>query len=193
MIGCRRTDICLKTEEKHGKPQSGSSFASCRLLYIFFPFLSVGLRYGKFPPSLPIGSHYNIPCIFLSLEHNQGSLFPCFTLTRTTTHLILPFLIPCIYIIPCTLRRLKPHERFFITNYRVYRTDRFLGLKGGTAFAITKGIPHSHIDLLSCVSVEATGVCIAVGNSESLLASLYKSSCRAWSDTDIIELLKLWK
>jgi hypothetical protein len=31
----------------------------------------------------------------------------------------------------------KPHMRFFIPNYHLFRTDRFLG---------RKGIPHSHAD-----------------------------------------------
>jgi hypothetical protein len=39
------------------------------------------------------------------------------------------------------------------------------------------------------VSIEATGVCIPTGNSEILLAAVYKSSGRAWTDADIIELL----
>jgi hypothetical protein len=39
------------------------------------------------------------------------------------------------------------------------------------------------------VSVEATGVCIPIGNSEVLLAAVYKSPGHAWSDTDITELL----
>jgi hypothetical protein len=38
-------------------------------------------------------------------------------------------------------------ERFYISNYQVYRTDHFPGIKGGTAVAVKKGIPHSHVDL----------------------------------------------
>jgi exonuclease III len=49
----------------------------------------------------------------------------------------------------------KTHERFFITNYHVYRTNRYPGRKGGTAVTVRKGIPHNHVDL---VSVEATGL-----------------------------------
>jgi hypothetical protein len=45
------------------------------------------------------------------------------------------------------------------------------------------------VDLPPLVSVEATGVCIPIGNSEILLASIYKSPGRASSDTDITELL----
>jgi hypothetical protein len=37
--------------------------------------------------------------------------------------------------------------------------------------------------------VETTGVCIPIGNIEVLLAAVYKSPGRIWSDTDIIELL----
>jgi hypothetical protein len=38
-------------------------------------------------------------------------------------------------------------------------------------------------------SVEATGVCLPIGNSEILLASVYKFPARAWSDVDNTELL----
>jgi hypothetical protein len=47
---------------------------------------------------------------------------------------------------------LKPHERFCIPNYQVYRTDRFPGIKGGTAVAVKKGIPHSHVDYLPLIN-----------------------------------------
>jgi hypothetical protein len=75
---------------------------------------------------------------------------------------------------------LKPHERFIIPNFHFYRTDRYQG---------RKGIPRNHVDLPPRVTVEATGVCITVGNSEALLAAVYKSPGRAWSDADITELL----
>jgi hypothetical protein len=84
---------------------------------------------------------------------------------------------------------LKPNERFFIPNYHIYRTDRFPGRKGGNFFAVRKGIPHSHAYLPPLASVEATGVCIPIDNSEILLAVSYKSPCRTWTDEDIIELL----
>jgi hypothetical protein len=84
---------------------------------------------------------------------------------------------------------LKPLERFFIPNFHFYRTDRHPGRKGGTPNAVRKGIPHNHVDLPPLISVEATGVCIPTGNSKVLLADVYKSSGRAWIDTDIIELL----
>jgi hypothetical protein len=86
---------------------------------------------------------------------------------------------------------LKPHERFHIPNYHFYRTDCFPGRKGGTAVAVRKGIPHSHADLPHLVLVEATGVCIPIGNSEVLLVDVYKFPDRIWSDADIIELLSL--
>ncbi|PNF15438.1 hypothetical protein B7P43_G18173, partial [Cryptotermes secundus] len=65
------------------------------------------------------------------------------------------------------------------------------GQKGGTAVAVRKGIPQNLVDLPPLVSVEATGVCIPIGNSEMLLAAVYKSQGRTWSDADIIELLSL--
>jgi hypothetical protein len=89
----------------------------------------------------------------------------------------------------CFQRHVEPHEEFLIPNYHLYRTDRYPGRKGGTAVAVRKGIPHNHVDLPPLVSVEATGVCISIGNSEVLLAAVYKSPFRAWSDADITELL----
>jgi hypothetical protein len=65
------------------------------------------------------------------------------------------------------------------------------GTKGGTAVALRKGIPHNHLDPPPVVSVEVTGFCIPIGSSEVLLASVYKSPGRAWSDADITELLSL--
>jgi hypothetical protein len=59
---------------------------------------------------------------------------------------------------------LKPYERFYIPNYHFYRIVRHLGRKGGTALAVRKGIPHSHIDLPPLISVDATAVCIPIGN-----------------------------
>jgi hypothetical protein len=69
-------------------------------------------------------------------------------------------------------RHLKPHERFFIPNFHFNRTDRYPGRKGGTAVSVRKGIPHNLVDLPPLVSVEVTGVCIPIGNSEVLLAAL---------------------
>jgi hypothetical protein len=84
---------------------------------------------------------------------------------------------------------LKPHERFFIPNCHLYRTDRYLARKGGTAVAVRKDILHYHVDLPPLVSVEATRVCIPLGHSEILLAAVYKSPGRAWNNADITELL----
>jgi hypothetical protein len=86
---------------------------------------------------------------------------------------------------------LKPHERFSIQNYHFYRNDHQPGRKGGTAVAVKKGISHTHVDLPPFVSVEATGVCIPIGNKEILLAAVYKYLGRTWSDADIAELLSL--
>jgi hypothetical protein len=83
---------------------------------------------------------------------------------------------------------LKPHERFFIPNYHFYWTDRLPGRKGGTAVAVRKCIPHDLVALPPLVSIEATSVCIPIGNSEVLLAAVYKSPGHAWNDADITEL-----
>jgi hypothetical protein len=46
-----------------------------------------------------------------------------------------------------------------------------------------------HVDLRPLVSIEATGICIPIGNGEVLLAAVYKTPGHAWNDTDITELL----
>jgi hypothetical protein len=71
----------------------------------------------------------------------------------------------------------------------IYRIDRFPGRKGETAVAVRKGIPYNNVNLPPFVSIEATGVCISIGNSEVLLAAVYKPPGRAWSDADMIEHL----
>jgi hypothetical protein len=52
-------------------------------------------------------------------------------------------------------------------------------------------VPHTYADLPPLLSVEATGVCIPIGHTEMLLASVYKYPLRAWRDADITELLNL--
>jgi hypothetical protein len=69
---------------------------------------------------------------------------------------------------------IKPHERFFITNYHIYRNDCHPGAKVGTAVAVRKGVPHSYIDLVPLILIEATGICIPLGNKEILLAAVYR-------------------
>jgi hypothetical protein len=74
---------------------------------------------------------------------------------------------------------LKPLERCSIPNYNFYRTNLFPGREGGTAVAVRKGITHYHVDLPPLVSVEATGICIPIGNSELVLVDVHKSPGRA--------------
>jgi hypothetical protein len=73
----------------------------------------------------------------------------------------------------------------------IYQNDRPDRNKGGTAFAVNKGIPHTYVDLSPLLSLEATGVSIPIGHTEMLLASVYKSPLIAWRDADITELLNL--
>jgi hypothetical protein len=46
-----------------------------------------------------------------------------------------------------------------------------------------------NVDLNPLVSVEATGVCIPIGNQEVLIATVYKSPGCTWNDVDVTELL----
>jgi hypothetical protein len=93
-------------------------------------------------------------------------------------------------VAPFSETHLKPHEKSFIPNFHFYRTNRYPSRKGGTADEVRKGIPHNHVNLPPFVSLEGIGVCKPIGNSEVLLAVVYKSPGRAWSDTDITELLR---
>jgi exonuclease III len=86
---------------------------------------------------------------------------------------------------------LKPYEKFYIPNYHFYWIALHPGRKGGTAIAVWKGFSHKHVDLPPLVSVEATGVCIPIGNREILLTAVYKPPGRTRSDADISELLSL--
>jgi hypothetical protein len=85
--------------------------------------------------------------------------------------------------------QLKPHMRFYIQSYDIYRTDRHDGEKNGTAVEVKRGVPQTWADLAPCLSAEATGVCIPILNTEMLLAAVYISPERLWSDTDITERL----
>jgi hypothetical protein len=69
----------------------------------------------------------------------------------------------------------KIHEWFFIQNFHFYRTGRYPDRKGITAVSVRKGIPPNHVDVPPIVSVETIGVCMPIGNSEILLASVYNS------------------
>jgi len=84
-------------------------------------------------------------------------------------------------------------QNILYSKLHVYWTDHFLGVKDKTTAAVWKGIPHAHVDILSLVSEEATGVCIPNGNSEVLLAAVYKTPGYTWSDVNITENLVLHK
>jgi hypothetical protein len=87
-------------------------------------------------------------------------------------------------VVLITETHLKPHS-----NFHFCRTDRHPGRKGETAVAVRKGIPHTHVDLRPLISIEATGVCIPIGNSVVLLAAVCRSPGRTRSDADITEPL----
>jgi hypothetical protein len=54
---------------------------------------------------------------------------------------------------------------------------------------VRKGIPLYHVDLPPLAAVEATGVCVPIGNSEVLLAVVSMPPGHTWNDADIIKLL----
>jgi hypothetical protein len=63
------------------------------------------------------------------------------------------------------------------------------GTKARTSVVVKEGISHTCVDLHSVLSVDETGVCIPIGNTEMFLAAVYKCQQRFRSDTDITELL----
>jgi hypothetical protein len=64
-----------------------------------------------------------------------------------------------------------------------------MGTKAELPLQLRKTSPQTNVDLSPLLSVEATGVCIAIGNTEMLLAAVYKSPQRLWSDIDITKPL----
>jgi hypothetical protein len=88
---------------------------------------------------------------------------------------------------------LKPHERFPLQNYHFYRANRFRVEKIELPKQLENEFHTSFQYLPPLVSVQATGVCIPIGNNEALLAAVYKSPRRVWSDANIIELLGVRK
>jgi hypothetical protein len=79
--------------------------------------------------------------------------------------------------------------RVFIPNYHFYWNDCFPERKGGTAIADGKGIPHNLVELPPPCFNRSHRDLIPIGNSEMLLATVYKSPGHIWNDADIIELL----
>jgi hypothetical protein len=75
---------------------------------------------------------------------------------------------------------MKSHMSFYNLNYDIYETCHEDG---------HSSIPHTCANLPPFLSVEATGVCISIGNTELLFVAVYKFSQTLWSDTDITELL----
>jgi hypothetical protein len=59
----------------------------------------------------------------------------------------------------------------------------------GNCHRSAKRHPPQSCKLTPLISVEATEVCLPVGNDEVLLAAVYKSPGRPWIDADIINLL----
>jgi hypothetical protein len=52
---------------------------------------------------------------------------------------------------------LKPHMRFYITNYHIYRNDLLNGNKDRTALAVKKEIPLTYVDLPPLLLLEQQG------------------------------------
>jgi hypothetical protein len=61
--------------------------------------------------------------------------------------------------------------------------------KAGLPLQSEKASPHMNVGLPPLISLEATGVCIPIGNQEILIAAVYKSPGCAWNDAEITELL----
>jgi hypothetical protein len=87
--------------------------------------------------------------------------------------------------------RCSPETSYEVINSKLwfFTTDHEDEHKGKIAVAVKKGFSHICIDLPPLLSVEATGVCILILNTELFLAAVYKCLQRPWSDTDITELL----
>jgi hypothetical protein len=85
----------------------------------------------------------------------------------------------------------KAHKRFFVRNYHIYRNDCHPGAKAGNAVAVRKGVRYNYVDLPPLISILATGFCTTRDKKEILVAVVYKSLIKDWSDTDVNDLLIL--
>jgi hypothetical protein len=83
-------------------------------------------------------------------------------------------------------------SKVLLPHHQIYKLHCFPKGKDGTADAVRKDIPpNNNVDLsFIAVIVEATEVCIPIGNSVVLLVALYMFPGRPWSDSDIAYLLK---
>jgi hypothetical protein len=70
---------------------------------------------------------------------------------------------------------------------RVVSNRSLLGKNRWNCRCSQESIPHNRVDLPPLVSLDATGACIPIGNSEILLAAVYNSPWRNRSDADITE------
>lgn len=68
---------------------------------------------------------------------------------------------------------LKPNNKFTLTNFKIYRTDRTNRPGGGTAIIIDKHIKHVEILLPTLTRVEATAIKLELNGSHTTLISAY--------------------
>jgi hypothetical protein len=75
-----------------------------------------------------MASRFHRPLKILSLNAN-GILRQCHELSKQLEYLR-------IHVALLSETHLKPHEKFFLQNYNVYRIDLYPGKKGRTAIAV---------------------------------------------------------
>lgn len=79
---------------------------------------------------------------------------------------------------------LKPHHKFKLNGYKIYRNDRDTH-GGGVAIAIKYGLKHSLLPLCPTVSVENISICINLNNKNVTFTSAY---CSKFSNNFISDI-----
>ena len=67
---------------------------------------------------------------------------------------------------------LKVRDKFTMRNYKVYRNDREHRRGGGTAIAVHKTIQHTVVENPALHRLEATVICLNIGNKPTTLVSV---------------------
>ena len=86
---------------------------------------------------------------------------------------------------------LKPGNQFSLKHYHIYRDDRQpqVGVKGGTAIAVRKNIPHTRIPTPPLHSLEATTIEIGTPTGPLTITSAYKRPKVPLNTADLDSLL----
>ena len=81
---------------------------------------------------------------------------------------------------------MKGNDKFRLSNYTIYRSDRKDGPLGGTAICVRNGIGHRVASIPNLHFIEITGIYLPIDiNKEILIGSVYKSPSKLLTSHDL--------